>query len=272
MTMTDEIQCYPYISTLGYIDEDSYVCNHTVYRPIDISRKVAPEWIDFFRKQEYAINEMLRYLYVTAYQSGVLSVKPLPEDVMNVFGMRPQDIKLVIVGQDPYPGNYRVPYKEGKKDKYKSLPVANGYAFATNSKDITSSLETVFGAIRGVEHATGDFTLKGWIDQCVFLLNKTPVLWVYETDTPVKDEKLLNTPERLWGDITKNICLFINSLHNGKESVPFLLFGTKASTLKSCLPTSIVASHPSGRNTSINNPFTDEPFTLTSSIIKWRKA
>jgi len=271
--MTEQL-AYPYIAKLGYIDETSYRCNHLPYRPIDISNKVASEWIDFFRKQEYAINELLRYLYVTAYETGVLDVRPAPEDVMNVFGMKPSDIKVVVVGQDPYPGTYRIAIGGEKvkgKDRYKYVPIANGYAFATNSNEITSSLETIFGAIRGVEHATGDFTLRGWINQGVFLLNRTPVLWMYNNenkDTPVKDEKLLNTPERLWGEITKNVCLFINSL----SSVTFLLFGSKAASLKSHLPSSIVASHPSGRNTSSSNPFTDEPFTLTSSTIKWRKA
>ena len=128
-------------------------------------------------------------------------------------------------------------------------------------------LETIFSAIRGVEHPIGDFSLKGWIKQGVFLLNKTPILWTCTDKTKVVSDHILSTPERFWGDITKNICLFIKSID---QRIPFLLFGTKAMTLKNFLPSSIVSPHPSGRNET--KTFTDEPFLQTSSIVNWRDA
>jgi uracil-DNA glycosylase len=243
---------FPFIPQIGYTNEKLYRCNHSKYLPIDVGASMHPTWIQFFKEHNYSINEILRYLYVSAYEQG-LEIRPLAKDVMNVFSMDPSAIKVVIVGQDPYPS-------EG---------VANGYAFATSTPNITSSLETIFRAIRGVEHPQNDYTLSGWIRQGVFLLNKTPVVWVLPKD--YYNERVdLTVPESIWRDITKNVCLFINSVNS---NVPFLLFGTKSSILKQSLPTRncIVAPHPSGRNTGPNQ-LNDEPFTETSSIINWRNA
>ncbi len=261
---------YPFIREIGYTNEKLYKCNHTRYNSVEVGTSIHPIWIQFFKEHNYSINEILRYLYVSAYEQG-LEIRPLAKDVMNVFSMNPSSIRVVIVGQDPYPA-------EG---------VANGFAFATNTQIITSSLETIFKVIRGVEHPPNDYSLSGWIGQGVFLLNKTPVVWVMPRDsssygqsfgssgnaggTFTYSEKIdLTVPEGIWRDITKNVCLFINSVN---ATVPFLLFGTKSSILKQSLPTRncIVAPHPSGRNVS-SNQLNDEPFTETSSIINWRQA
>jgi uracil-DNA glycosylase len=262
---------YPFVAAIGYTDEKCYRCNHQAYQPVDVSDKIHPLWIEFFKTHNYNINERLRYLYVNAYELAIfrrkgLEVRPLPEDVMNVFSMDPTSIKVVILGQDPYPGY----------DFATKRPVANGLAFSTHSTKITSSLETMFAAIRGVKHEVDDFTLSGWVKQGVFLLNMVPILWTIRTSMPgVEAVPNLDEPERIWGDITKNICLFIHSLTkdlSAMKQVQFLLFGNKTHCLKQSLPTQncFASPHPSGRNT--QNAFTDEPFSQTSSIVDWRQA
>lgn len=77
---------------------------------------------------------------------------PKNEDIFNVFEMPLQNIKVVILGQDPYP-------TEGN---------AIGYAFAVN-EDINKP-----ASLRIIEKEVGhdiDKTLKTWRDQGVFLLN-----------------------------------------------------------------------------------------------------
>lgn len=77
---------------------------------------------------------------------------PNREDIFNVFQMPLEEIKVVILGQDPYP-------KEGQ---------AIGYAFAVN-EGISKP-----ASLRIIEKEVGheiDRTLKPWRDQGVFLLN-----------------------------------------------------------------------------------------------------
>lgn len=79
-------------------------------------------------------------------------VFPEKENIFNVFQMPLQDIKVVILGQDPYP-------KEGQ---------AIGYAFAVN-EDVSKP-----ASLRIIEKEVGhelDRTLQNWRDQGVFLLN-----------------------------------------------------------------------------------------------------
>ncbi len=292
---------YPVIAKIGYRFPKLHQCEHSGYQAVDISNRLHPVWLDFFLQNEFAINELLRWSYVTAYEKGY-DIRPKPEDVMNVFDMDPNAIRVVIVGQDPYP-------QEG---------VANGYAFATNQKTITSSLERLFSSIPGLHHSEGDYTLSGWRSQGVFLLNKTPILW-----TPAKIDyrelrkeqeqagdycgpKLTHPPDNCsiemleaimkqneaiteawrkerkpakpeleeadvnllmtkWAGITRNVCLFILSI----KKAQFVLMGEKAKTLKTDLKTAILCSHPSGRN--VYDTFDGKCFSQIPSI-DWSRA
>ena len=77
---------------------------------------------------------------------------PQKEDIFNVFSMPLEDIKVVILGQDPYP-------KEGQ---------AIGYSFAVSEETPKPA------SLRIIEQEVGhsiDKTLKSWREQGVFLLN-----------------------------------------------------------------------------------------------------
>jgi uracil DNA glycosylase len=263
---------YPMVASLGY-NSNRFRCNHDSYIAINIEDKIHPTWIDYFKRNDFSLNELLRYLYVSAYENG-LDVFPLPQDVMNVFSMDPGSIKVVLIGQDPYPQTYT-------NERGDLQPVANGYSFATNSGQITPSLERIFSAIGEVKYETGDFSLRGWIRQGVFLLNKTPVVWCipnkirYAPDNEKEMkrlEALCLTPETKWGSITKNICLFItnhiNSLSNGTKHVYFILLGKKAFDLSHSLTNYTTAPHPSTRN---DVEFKADCFIRTPGI-NWRNA
>src|ERR1051326_4628371 len=77
---------------------------------------------------------------------------PAKENIFNVFRMPLEDIKVVILGQDPYP-------KEGQ---------AIGYAFAVSESTNKPA------SLRIIEKEIGheiDKTLSHWREQGVFLLN-----------------------------------------------------------------------------------------------------
>lgn len=245
---------YPIIGDIGYKFPKLHRCDHESYSPIDISHRLHPVWKEFFTQNDLAINEILRWSYVEAYNKGY-DVRPNPQDVLNVFSMSPDAIRVVLVGQDPYP-------QEG---------VANGFAFATNQSTITSSLERLFSCIGGIRHKEDDYTLSGWIRQGVFLLNKTPVLWVpirtKEKSVIDVDPKDIDQLTAKWNGVIRTVCLFIAGY--GDKKTDFVLFGEKAKSLKTDLPKAILCGHPSGRNT--GNAFDGKCFELLPHI-EWRDA
>lgn len=95
---------------------------------------------------------------------GGWKYQPAKEDIFNVFSMPLNDIKVVIVGMDPYPG----------------IDQAIGYAFAVNENTrIPKSLQIIFEELRnefnpkdkGYKVLMPSRDLHQWINQGVFLLN-----------------------------------------------------------------------------------------------------
>lgn len=89
---------------------------------------------------------------------------PEAKNIFRVFSMPLQDIKVVILGQDPYPN--------------KGVPI--GYAFAV-SEEVRKPV-----SLRIIEKEVGhelDRTLKPWIDQGVFLLNTSLTVEVGKPDS-----------------------------------------------------------------------------------------
>lgn len=89
---------------------------------------------------------------------------PESQNIFRVFSMPLQDIKIVILGQDPYPN--------------KGVPIGYAFAVAENIKKPVS--------LRIIEKEVGheiDKTLKHWIDQGVFLLNTALTVEVGKPDS-----------------------------------------------------------------------------------------
>lgn len=111
---------------------------------------------------------------------------PKRQDIFNVFMMSLYDIKVVVLGQDPY-----------------SNGSANGYAFAVDKdRKIPFSLNTIFRELtRENVGYCSDRTLFTWISQYVFLLNTALTV---EKDRP-------NSHKELWRNFTSNIIGIIAS-------------------------------------------------------------
>lgn len=135
---------------------------------------------------------------------------PAPVDIFKVFSMPLDQIKVVIIGQDPY--------FNGE---------ANGLAFAVNeNKPIPPSLKIIAKEIENEGLKSGFYdsdiahwkTLEAWTEQGVFLLNSALTV---EAKTP-------NSHTGQWQWFTREVIKLI-SLHN---PCIWLLWGAKAKTFK----------------------------------------
>lgn len=121
---------------------------------------------------------------------------PNREDIFNVFQMPLQDIKVVILGQDPYP-------QQGQ---------AIGYAFAVSEE--TSKPASLKIIEKELGHEV-DKTLTNWREQGVFLLNTALTVRANNAGSHI----------RYWENFIAEVIKFI-SKNNPK--VVFLLWGRKA--------------------------------------------
>ena len=100
----------------------------------------------------------LKILYELRELYKVKTIYPQQKDIFNAFHLPYKDVKVVILGQDPYHG-------EGE---------AHGYAFSTHAKKLPPSLKNIYKELYadlGIEkdYTSGDLT--NWQKQGVMLLN-----------------------------------------------------------------------------------------------------
>lgn len=149
---------------------------------------------------------------------------PEPANVFRAFNEVPfEDVKIVILGQDPYP----------------TPGDANGLAFAVNENiKVPKSLQNIF---KEIEKETGvmptDKTLLSWTNQGVLLLN---------TCLTTEKGKTFAHKNLGWGTFTDKV---ISVLNERQDPVIFMLWG-KPSQKKAELITSphhyvLNAPHPS---------------------------
>jgi uracil-DNA glycosylase len=132
---------------------------------------------------------------------------PEKHNIFRVFSMPIQDIKVVILGQDPYPNENQ----------------AIGYAFAVNQNcKAPASLRIISRELSIEGFETGSFNdylsdwknLSHWVDQGVFLLNTALTV----------EKKKAGSHLNLWVSFTRQIIRIIS-----KEVNPvWLLWGAKA--------------------------------------------
>jgi uracil DNA glycosylase len=215
-----------------------------VFEPVNVVERIHQEWYPLFLEMGLNFNTRLKKIFLTCYAAG-LDPRPLPEEIFDAFSMAVSNIKVVIVAQDPYP---QIDVETGR-------PVACGYSFATNSKKTPPSLERIKDAIKkefgqivttDPEHPN---SLRGWIDQGIFLLNNTPIyfgkgsLGYSQANEKLEDAKTI--PKDFWMGVTEQICKYILFKNKG---VRFLLVGSEAHYLRQHVTKAVCTSHPSTRN------------------------
>jgi uracil-DNA glycosylase len=152
-------------------------------------------------------------------------------DIFKIFNLcNPGDIRVVILGQDPY---------------YASKYQANGIAFSVNPKvAIPPSLRNIFKEL-GVETKNGDLT--SWVKQGVFLLNASLTV----------KEKTPNSHECIWKRFITHI---IDIINNKCDDIIFVGWGNFALNRYSNIDLNkhvvLSSSHPSP----LSCYKTDKPF------------
>ena len=146
------------------------------------------------------------------------NVSPAKENVLRFFQLDPSKIKVIILGQDPYP----------------TPGVANGRAFAVN-KNVKEpqSLKNVFKELIEVNgYYETDKTLEHWENQGVLLLN---------TSLTVKHFKP-NSHKEYWKDFTNKLITWLDQ----NLKVTWVLWGNEAKKYQKNLRNKVIFdAHPS---------------------------
>ena len=175
------------------------------------------------------------------------SVYPRPEDTFRALRETAfEDVKVVIVGQDPYHGAGQ----------------AQGLAFSVPStlrklppslKNILKELADDEGGEENLLTSSGD--LSGWASQGVLLLN---------TILTVRAGSPASHANRGWERLTDAIC---DALADRDPPVVFLLWGAKAKAKAKTAPYRLEALHPSPLSAH-RGFFKSKPFSTANRMLK----
>lgn len=206
--------------------------------------KVNNNW-DIILKDEYEKEYFKNLLNYINEEYDNKTVYPLKENIFKALEYTDyNDIKVVILGQDPYHG-------EGE---------AQGLSFSIpNDIRITPSLRNIFKELKNdlnIERTNTD--LSDWAKQGILLLNA--ILTVCK-DTP------LSHKDKGWEIFTDEI---IKKINEREEPVVFILWGNYARSKKKLITNKnhyiIESAHPSPLSAS-RGFFDSKPFSKTNNIL-----
>ena len=166
---------------------------------------------------------------------------PSKDHIFSALSQRPQDIKVIIIGQDPYPNPTH----------------AMGLAFSVpkETQPLPASLKNIFKELEqdlGVANTNGD--LSPWRDQGVLLLNTILTTSPYSS---------LSHESIGWQEITQEVI---------RQSLPYspvvLLWGNKAQKLSTLFNPDLVisSSHPSPLSAR-HSFFGSKPFSRANNLL-----
>ena len=184
---------------------------------------------------------------------------PNLEDIYGVFKIiTPDKVKIIIIGQDPYPSY----------DTKTKLPYAHGLAFSTREENaIPHSLKNIFKEVKESHQKIdteiicncGDLT--PWVKQGVFLLNTCLTV----------DIGVPGSHGGIWLPFIRKV---INYLCELKPKIAFILWGEKAKGLiDKVIPTGkhiLTAAHPSPLSAYRGNFFGCNHFININKYLKER--
>ena len=202
-------------------------------------------WLDIINKEskkEY-FKKLERFLVKEREDKTILPPFNL---VYNAFELTKfTDVKVIIIGQDPY----------------HQIGAANGLSFSVNEKDLLpKSLSNIFKELKsdlGIINTNGD--LRSWAKQGVFLIN---------TILTVEAGKALSHKNIGWENFTETI---IETLNIDNSPKVFLLWGNQAKKFSSLVSNSkhlvISSAHPSPLS-AYNGFFGSKPFSRINSFLR----
>ncbi|MBQ3475080.1 MAG: uracil-DNA glycosylase [Bacilli bacterium] len=173
------------------------------------------------------------------------TIYPPKKDVFNAFRLSYKDVKVVILGQDPYHG-------EGE---------AHGYAFSCLKTPIPPSLKNIYKELYSdlnIQKDMLDGNLLPWVKQGVMLLN---------TGLTVEKDKPNSHKDIGWHTFTDSV---IEKLNEREKPVVFILWGNNAREKKKLItnPQHLVieSAHPSPFSAN-HGFFGSKPFSRTNDFL-----
>ena len=161
------------------------------------------EWKAFL-KEEISSNNFQAIISALAIERKIHTILPANDMIFNAFNFTtPNNIKVVILGQDPYHGKGQ----------------ANGLSFSvTNGVKTPPSLRNIFKELQSdLNHSiSSNGNLESWANQGVLLLNAT---------LTVREKKAGSHQKLGWELFTDSV---IKKISDEKEGVIFLLWGAFA--------------------------------------------
>ena len=174
------------------------------------STDIHPSWGNIIKKYISEISD----IYKNIYKDGDMdSLTPNIDEIWRAFIINPNDIKVIIIGQDPYP-------KKGD---------ANGLSFSCNQKEAPASLKNIFACLNRLQYKTESNDLFSWVLQGVFLINMSLTTkiankrthskyWIPLITNIISDLTFMNKNKKmsilLWGNDAQNIEPYLKGKHN----------------------------------------------------------
>ncbi|WP_066218084.1 uracil-DNA glycosylase [Formosa haliotis] len=183
------------------------------------------------------------------YETGVCY--PPKSDIFNAFNSCAfQDVKVVILGQDPYHG-------EGQANGL-CFSVADGIPHPPSLKNIFKEIESDLGTTYPVSG-----NLERWAKQGVLLLNAT---------LTVREHMAGSHQKKGWETFTDHVISLINS---EKEGVVFLLWGGFAKKKSKLIDANkhhiLTSGHPSPLSANRGYWFGNKNFSATNFLLAQNK-
>lgn len=201
---------------------------------------------DVVLKEEYEKNYFKNIAMFINKEYKEKIVYPPKRDILRALKLTDyNDVKVVILGQDPYHGENE----------------ANGLSFSVNEGiKLPPSLKNIYKELYddlGITKTTGDLT--SWANQGILLLNS--VLTVLK-DTPTSHSKIG------WQEYTDAI---IRKLNEREKTIVFILWGNYARSKKNLITNKrhyiIESPHPSPFSAN-SGFFGSRPFSKTNEFLK----
>ena len=194
--------------------------------------EVHESWHPFFATRIDSINSIM-------HQLESVEIAPPRELVFRAFQADLNDVRVVIFGQDPYPG----------------VGVANGLAFSVQSGvAIPASLRNIFkeySSDLGYE-SPKDGDLSAWSSNGVLLLNRALTTVVGERDS----HKGIG-----WEMITEPLGEYL-----GSRGVAAILWGASSAQLEKYFSIKVKSAHPSPLS-AYRGFFGSKPFTSINNLL-----
>jgi uracil-DNA glycosylase len=209
--------------------------------------KIADSWKNILQLEfEKPYFEELTSFVKSEYQNN--SCYPKESDIFAAFDFCSlKDLKVVIIGQDPYHG----------KNQANGLcfSVKEGMAHPPSLKNIFKEISTDLG-----KEYPESGNLENWAKQGVLLLNATLTVRAHEAGSHQKQG---------WETLTNAV---IKQISNEKENVVFLLWGGFAKKKLKLIDTKkhyiLVSGHPSPLSANRGYWFGNEHFSKTNLFLK----